>query len=124
MRLHLTILAILHFITSAGELIVALLILGASAGAAMIPDVSMPWMVTLFGSMAAIFFLILAVPGIALGGGLLMNRPWAWVLGLVLGVLHLFNAPFGTVLGIYTLWALTREESKALLGVRRAGSTA
>ena len=40
------------------------------------------------------------------GIGLLQRQPWARVLAIVLGVISLLNVPFGTALGIYTLWAL------------------
>ncbi len=38
--------------------------------------------------------------------GLFERRPWARVLALVLGFLALIRFPFGTALGIYTLWVL------------------
>ena len=37
--------------------------------------------------------------------------PWARVLGLVLGFLALLRPPFGTALGIYTLWGLLPDHS-------------
>lgn len=38
--------------------------------------------------------------------GLFEHRPWARILALVLGFLALLSFPFGTALGIYTLWVL------------------
>src|SRR5690348_14834146 len=38
--------------------------------------------------------------------GLFERRPWARILALVLGILALLRFPFGTALGIYTLWVL------------------
>ncbi|HUJ31929.1 MAG TPA: zinc ribbon domain-containing protein [Candidatus Acidoferrum sp.] len=38
--------------------------------------------------------------------GLFDRRPWARILVLVLGFLALLRFPFGTALGIYTLWVL------------------
>jgi hypothetical protein len=40
------------------------------------------------------------------GYGLLMRKSWARVFAIVLAVLALFKIPFGTALGIYTLWVL------------------
>jgi hypothetical protein len=34
------------------------------------------------------------------------HQPWARIAAIVLGVLALFHPPFGTALGIYTLWVL------------------
>jgi hypothetical protein len=120
MRKHLTILAVLYFLTSVGELLVALAVFGVTAGAGVIAEGPAALLVPVLGSLVGVFFLILAVPGLALGYGLLKARPWAWILGLILGVLNLFNIPIGTVLGLYTLYVLTRPETKALLGVRGA----
>jgi zinc ribbon protein len=48
---------------------------------------------------------------LALAWGLFERQPWARILGLVLGILALLRIPFGTMLGIYTLWVLAPEES-------------
>jgi serine/threonine protein kinase len=55
------------------------------------------------------FLTVLALPGIVGGWGLYREKGWARIVVLVLGVLHLANIPFGTALGIYTLWALLNE---------------
>ncbi len=55
---------------------------------------------------------IAAVIGIIAGWGLLDRRPWARMLAIVLGCFALFNIPFGTALGIYTLWLLLPQESE------------
>src|SRR5262245_55302063 len=63
-----------------------------------------------------IFFgaLALSLPGIIAGVGLLRFRPWARILTIILSAIHLLNVPFGTALGIYALWALTKPETEAL----------
>jgi hypothetical protein len=60
---------------------------------------------------ALLFSSILAA---AVGLGLLMRASWARVAGMVMGVLALTAVPFGTVLGIYTLWVLARVEGRGL----------
>jgi hypothetical protein len=47
-----------------------------------------------------------AVLGVAAGWGLVTHQPWARMLAIVLGCLSLIHLPFGTALGIYTLWVL------------------
>jgi hypothetical protein len=42
----------------------------------------------------------------AVGIGLLQRQPWARTLALVMSFFALLNVPFGTALGIYTLWVL------------------
>jgi hypothetical protein len=62
-----------------------------------------------------------SVLGLMAGWGLLERQPWARTLTIVLGVLHLLNVPFGTALGIYTLWVLvpaaSEEEYAQMAGV-------
>lgn len=50
--------------------------------------------------------LILGAGGILVGWGLMKHQSWARIAAIVLGVLALFHPPFGTALGIYTLWVL------------------
>jgi hypothetical protein len=57
-------------------------------------------------------FLFGAALGLAIGCGLLMRLPWARMLAIVFGGLNLPDIPFGTALGIYTLWALLPSESE------------
>jgi len=53
-----------------------------------------------------------AVLGIVTGWGLLERRPWARMLAIVLGCIFLVDMPFGTGLGIYTLWVLLPAASE------------
>jgi hypothetical protein len=56
--------------------------------------------------------LIKASASFAAGLGLLQRQPWARILTLILAVLSLFSPPFGTALGVYTLWVLLPAESE------------
>jgi hypothetical protein len=49
--------------------------------------------------------------GLLVGIGLLRRDRWARPLALVVGVLMLLKVPFGTALGIYTLWVLAPVQS-------------
>ncbi len=57
-------------------------------------------------SAIAVLLLVKSAAGIAAGLGLLQRQDWGRVLAIVLGVISLINIPFGTALGIYTLWVL------------------
>jgi hypothetical protein len=62
--------------------------------------------------------LILMLPTIALGAGLLNYRPWARSIGTVIAIIELLNFPVGTVLGVYALWVLLSPETDPLFSPR------
>ena len=55
-------------------------------------------------------FMILAAGGVCVGLGLMQRASWARTAAIVLGVLALFHPPFGTALGVYSLWVLLADE--------------
>lgn len=63
-------------------------------------------------SVIAIFLLAKAAIGFLAGWGLLQHEHWARVLALVLAFIALFSVPFGTAIGVYTLWVLLPAESE------------
>jgi hypothetical protein len=74
-------------------------------------------------SVVAIFILAKAAFGFMAGWGLLKREPWARILTLVLAFLALVNVPFGTALGVYTLWVLlpgTAEQEYEALAASQA----
>ena len=74
---------------------------------------------SLIGGAVFLFTLVLAIPGLIAGIGLLSFKPWARILTIVLSVLELLHFPFGTALGVYGLWALLSPEGTALFEDRR-----
>jgi hypothetical protein len=70
------------------------------------------------GGLVLILLLLLSVPGIIAGIGLLSFQPWARILTIVLSVLDLMNIPFGTVLGVYGLWVLFNADGTRLFEQR------
>jgi hypothetical protein len=67
------------------------------------------------GGFVFILLLVLSLPGLVIGIGLVQFRPWARVAGIILSALDLFNVPFGTALGIYGLWVLLNRETEQML---------
>ncbi len=57
---------------------------------------------------------ILSLPSVIAGIGILKRRNWGRIIGLVLAAINLLNIPFGTALGIYTLWVLLNQESESV----------
>jgi hypothetical protein len=59
----------------------------------------------------ALLMILLGLPGLVAGYGLLKHKPWARVLTLILGILGIVNFPLGTALGLYTLWVLLQQSA-------------
>ena len=51
-------------------------------------------------------YVFTSVLGFITGWGLLEKAPWARPLAIGMGLLALLDPPFGTALGVYTLWVL------------------
>ena len=56
---------------------------------------------------------VVALAGILVGWGLLKHESWARTAAIVLGCVSLLHPPFGTALGIYTLWVLLSDHGGA-----------
>jgi hypothetical protein len=75
-------------------------------------------------SVIGIFILAKGAFGFIAGWGLLQREAWARVLALVLGFISLFIIPFGTAIGVYTMWVLlpsgSQQEYDALVAAKAA----
>jgi hypothetical protein len=66
------------------------------------------------GGIIAAVLAVLALPGLVTGFGLLRFRPWARIVAIVLGALHLLSFPIGTAMGVYTFWTLLNKDTVPL----------
>ena len=129
MEQHVKILGVLNIVWGAmGALggLVLLAIFGGVYGIAGVAighnpgaQIALP-IIAIIGSVIALFLLILSVPSIIAGIGLLYFKPWARIFALVISVLHLLNIPIGTALGIYGLWVLLSQEGQRCFSSNRA----
>jgi hypothetical protein len=53
-----------------------------------------------------------AAAGFVTGRGLMQHESWARIAALVLAFISLFNIPFGTAIGVYTMWVLMLGDSQ------------
>ena len=63
-------------------------------------------------SVIAIFILAKAAGGFVAGWGLMQREAWARVVAVVLAFISLFNIPFGTAIGVYTMWVLLPSDAQ------------
>ena len=110
---HLRTLGILWIVVGVLWVIPSLVLMGIShaphlmLGDDMYAHAFMPPMMFSLG----VVFLVIAAGGVLVGWGLMNHERWARMTAIVLGILALFHPPFGTALGIYTLWVLLPADS-------------
>jgi hypothetical protein len=122
MLTHVKVLGILNIVLSALGIMVGVLLLlvfGGIAGLIGLTDQGDGRMIALpivggIGALIFILAMVVSIPGIVTGIGLLKFRPWARILGIVISALNILNFPFGTALGVYGLWVLLANETIAL----------
>lgn len=112
---HITILAILNIVRGALLLLIGAIAFVFFAGIGTITgDSTAMGVLGLIGLLAAIFMGILAIPSILAGVGLLQRQEWGRILALVVGIISLIDVPFGTALGIYSIWLLMDDGTRTL----------
>jgi hypothetical protein len=116
MRQHIDILGWLYVAFGALGVLAAFFVFAVIGGAGLLTrDAGAAALVAGLGFFIAIFVAVLSLPNIICGWGLLKRKSWSRVLAIVLGCLHLISFPFGTAVGIYSLWALTQPEAQRIL---------
>jgi hypothetical protein len=122
MRKHVQILGILNIAWGAVGLLGALIVMAVFGGAAGIigaaarhdPGAGIAISIVSFvGGLIFFILLIASIPSVVAGIGLLNGASWGRILGIIVSVLHLFNIPFGTALGVYGLWVLLSPETQS-----------
>lgn len=103
LRQHLTILGWLHLAAAGSAILIGgfIFFVLTTVGVA-IHDREISPILGIVGAAVAGFIVLLSLPGLFAGYGLLRRRPWARILAIIVGALHLYNVPIGTALGVYT----------------------
>ena len=116
MQTHLTVLGAIYTALGAIGLMIAAISAVAIAGGGLISGdpkaITVTSMVSVF---VGVLLLVPAIPCLIGGVGLIRRAPWARIVVLVLGCVSLLAIPFGTILGAYAIWVLTRPEAVELL---------
>jgi hypothetical protein len=122
MATHVKVLGILHLALGICGLLAALLILVVFGGIASLvglagrsegAEIAVP-ILGMIGTFVFVILMVLSLPGVIAGIGLLQRKRWARILTIVLSALELFSVPFGTALGVYGLWVLLSTGSETL----------
>lgn len=122
MAQHVKILGILHIVFGALCVlagVIVLVVMGGIAGLVGASDQSPDSAVAIpilggIGSLVFVICLIVGLPGLIGGIGLIQFKGWARILVIILSALDLLNIPIGTALGIYGFWVLLNKETEQL----------
>lgn len=119
MEKHLTLVASFHIAVGILGIILSAVIWGVLVGWGIITgDDSLMAAASLIASVISAILLFVSILGIIGAVGLLKRRSWARILILIVSALYLIKVPYGTALGVYSIWALLNEETKQLLASR------
>lgn len=112
MEKHLTAVAALHVGLSILGGLIGIFVFALLTGIGVIArEKDALFILSTIGIGVGVFLLVISVPGIIGGIGLFKRKEWARILVLILSAIDLLNIPFGTALGIYSIWVLIQEET-------------
>jgi len=124
MTTHIKVLGVLYLVLSAFTLLAAVflaLVFGTASGIVGLnadphdAAIALP-LIGLAGTALVTFLVLVSLPGLIAGVGILKMRPWARILGIVVAVVNLIHVPVGTAVGIYGLWVLLNGETERAFG--------
>ncbi len=126
MDTHVKILGILHIVFGAMGLLAGLFVMALFGGVAGLVGafghggeslIAIPILGGI-GALVLLVTMVLSLPGLIAGIGLMRFRGWARILTIILSAINLLNFPFGTALGVYGLWVLLSVEGTRLFNGR------
>ena len=124
MKNHFLALGVLHTTIGLIELLVASFFVFAVVGGGLISgNLTAIGVTSLIGVGIGAAFAVTAIPSILGGLGLLCGKEWSRIVLLIVGILSIpLVIPFGTILGVYTIWVLTRPEAAEMLSPETDGA--
>ena len=110
MRKHVRILGWLQIINGVIDVLIGLAVFGLLSGIGLISgDPAAAGVMSVIGGFIGTLAIILAIPNLIVGVGLLRNwGGWVLVLAVLLGVFNLPKFPWGTAIALYTFWIAYR----------------
>lgn len=125
MEQHVTVLGVLHIAWGALGLLTAMILTITLVGAGIIAaDPHAMTVLSMVATSIGFALFLPCLPGLIGGIGVIKYQQWARIVLLVVGFLNLLLIPFGTILGIYTIWVLMHEDVKKMFESKAGYSAA
>ena len=123
MQDHVKIVAWLHIVYSIIIALIGICLMLILTGAGIVSQDKTAFLITSgVGAIIAVILIVMAVPGIIAGVGLLKLKPWARILAIIVGALHLLSFPLGTAIGVYTIVVMVNDGVVAMFRAASAGT--
>ncbi len=121
LHMHVQILGWLRIAGAALMLVIGLFLLIFLAGlgvfsSAAAEDATPFWVLTLVAFFVGGLMVVLALPSLLAGIGLLRRKEWGRILALIVGVFDLLNFPIGTLIAIYSFFVLLQSSATPYFG--------
>ena len=112
---HVRIIAILYLVLSCLGLLTAIFLYYVlNLAGAISDDQDASLVLSIVSNVITVILVVSAIPGIIGALGLMKFKEWARILMIIISIISLLNFPLGTILGVYTIWALTHRETLPL----------
>ena len=122
MSSHVRVLAILQIVYSSLGLLLGIVVFLLFGGIAALVGVNSSLddsmvavpVLAVIGGIASSVIIVLSLPRLIAGIGLLKHQNWGRILTMVVSVIGLVDFPLGTALGAYGLWVLMHRDTSPL----------
>ena len=112
---HLTILGVLNLALGLSGLVATpFVLIPMVAGGLVTGQWAQMLFVPALGVAITLLILLFSIPALIAGVALLRGATWAHPFGLAAAAVNLVNFPFGTPVGVYGLWVLSRPRRERL----------
>jgi hypothetical protein len=107
---HVRILGWLHIVLGVIDLLIGMAAFGILSTIGLVSGDPAAWgIMSIIGTFAGAAMLVMALPNLLCGLGLLRNwGGWVIILAVVLGLLNMWKFPWGTAIAAYTFWIAYR----------------
>lgn len=120
MEKHVQLTGVLWIVYGAMSLLGGFIAFGVLFGLSFIPDMGHegPIILRSVGIGVGLLLLVLSIPKIIAGIGLLRKKEWARILTLVVAFISLLSFPLGTALAVYSIVILLKDDTIQLFKPR------
>ena len=124
MKIHVNIVAALRIFSGGVGILASVAILVIFVGFGLLGGISTgdeeAFILAIVGPIIGVAVLLLSLPELIGGLGLLKMRSWGRILVIIVSIIGLIQFPLGTAIGIYSIWVLFHKETIELFEQKKA----